>query len=119
MAINQNHPFEDLDGVKCAVVERNVSAGRAEFLKALLEANGYTVIIAGSPPPKGAPAPEEGAEVPPPTTFSVGVTDVAFNTVNALFGRLLRTREGHVVTGDYWYQRSPVSDDTTPYFSRK
>lgn len=118
MAINQNHPFEDLDGVKCAVVERNVAPERVEFLKNILQANGYTVVVVGSPPPKGAPAPEPGAEIPPPTSFTLGVTDVAFNTINALFGRLLRTADGRVVTTDYWYQRSQVSDDSRPYFTR-
>lgn len=119
MAINQNHPFEDLDGVKCAVVERNVAPERVNFLKDILESNGHTVVVVASPPPKGAPAPEPGAEPVPPSTFTVGVTDVSFNTVNALFGRLLRTRDGRVVTNDYWYQRSSVSDDSTPYFAGK
>lgn len=119
MAINQNHPFEDLDGVKCAVVERNVPADRVAFLKDILETNGFTVVVAASPPPKGAPAPEPGAEPVTPATFTLGVTDVAFNTINALFGRLLHTRDGHVVTNDYWYQRSSVSDDSTPYFVGK
>jgi len=33
MAINKNHEFEDLDGTKCAIVEKNVSKERIEFLK--------------------------------------------------------------------------------------
>jgi hypothetical protein len=33
MAINQNHLFEDLDGVKCAIVEKNASKERVAFLK--------------------------------------------------------------------------------------
>ncbi|MFM8431739.1 MAG: hypothetical protein ACKOQ6_02275 [Bacteroidota bacterium] len=119
MAINQNHPFEDLDGVKCAVVEKNVTSERVSFLKDILESNGFTVVVVASPPPKGAPVPDPDAEPITPSTFTVGVTDVSFNTVNALFGRLLRTREGRVVTNDFWYQRSAVSDDSTPYFSGK
>jgi hypothetical protein len=35
MAINKNHEFEDLDGIKCAVVERNLSPARLQFLKRL------------------------------------------------------------------------------------
>jgi hypothetical protein len=31
MAINQNHLFEDLDGVKCAIVEKNASKERVAF----------------------------------------------------------------------------------------
>ena len=35
MAINQNHLSEELNGVKCAIVEKNVTAERANFLKQL------------------------------------------------------------------------------------
>lgn len=127
MAINQNHPFEELDGVKCAVVERNVAAERVAFLKALLEHNGYTVVVIPSPPPKtaakpaapaeGEPAPEPSALQAPPDTFTMGVTDVTFNSVNAIYGRLLRTADGHVVTRDYWLQKMAVSLDDVPYYS--
>jgi hypothetical protein len=32
MAINKNHEFEDLEGIKCAIVEKNASAGRVQPL---------------------------------------------------------------------------------------
>lgn len=127
MAINANHPFEELDGIKCAVVEKNCSDARAAFLKSLLEFNGYTVVVAKSPPPKAAPAkpaaavaPEAPAPEPPPAplTFSVGVTHVAFNAINAIYGRLLKTPDGHVVTMAYWKQLEPVSNDQIPYYER-
>ena len=35
-------------------------------------------------------------------TFTIGVTDVTFNPVNAIFGRMLHTPDGHVVTQAYW-----------------
>ncbi|HVV04740.1 MAG TPA: hypothetical protein VHC96_10995 [Puia sp.] len=121
MAINQNHLFEELNGVKCAIVEKNVAAGRVDFLRGLLEYNGYTVIVVASPPPKAAPA-GAGAggpeTVPAPETFTVGVTDVTFNPVNAVFGRLLRTPGGHVVTLAYWQQREGEGSDERPYFER-
>jgi len=142
MAINQNHSFEDLDGIKCAIVEKNADQQRVDFLKSLLEFNNFTVVVVPSPPPKVAPAPAgtpptaapaaaptEGtpppqpapptAPPPPagPTTFTVGVTDVMFNPTNAIFGRLLRTRDGKVVTLAYWQQKDSVSKDDTPYFS--
>lgn len=125
MAINQNHVSEELNGVKCAIVEKNVSAERASFLKQLLVFNKYTVEIASSPPPKTvAPAPaKEGETVPPapvlPETFTVGVTDMMFNPVNAIFGRLLHTPDGHVVTLAYWYQRDKTSHDEIPYYNEK
>src|SRR5688572_6750072 len=112
MAINQNHLFEELDGVKCSIVEKNCSPERAEFLKNLLEVNRYTVVVAATPI-KAAPAPPVTADAPPPppppppppTTFIVGVTDLTFNPTNAIFGRLLRTADGHLITMNYWKQK--------------
>ena len=45
MPINKNHEFEELDGVKCGIVEKNVTPERVAFLKVLLEYNGYTVMV--------------------------------------------------------------------------
>lgn len=125
MAINKNHEFEELDGVKCGIVEKNVPAERVAFLKKILEYNKFTVVVVPSPPPKAAPVakPAEGeeitpAEAPAPTaeTFTVGVTDYTFNTINAIFGRLLKTPNGHVVTLAFWNQKEPVSHDEIPYY---
>ena len=125
MALNKNHEFEELDGVKCGIVEKNVKPERVAFLKALLEFNRYTVIVVPSPAPKAAPAPKpaegEVAAAPPPPpavaeTFTVGVTDYTFNAVNAIFGRMLKTKDGHIVTQAYWNQKEAVSDDEIPYY---
>ncbi len=119
MAINQNHTFDDLDGIKCAIVEKNCTPARVEFLKGLLEHNGYTVVVVKSPPPKAAaPKPDETPPPPPPETFTVGVTDVTFNATNAIFGRLLRSRDGHIVSTKYWQQKEEVSNDFKPYFAK-
>jgi len=113
MALNANHAFEDLDGVKCTIIEKNCEPGRVSFLKALLEYNGMTVVIVKSPPPKVAAKPAapaaEGAPVPPPPppapeTFTIGVTDVSFSPINAIFNRELKTPEGTIVTPAYWKQ---------------
>lgn len=125
MAINKNHEFEDLDGVKCAVVEKNISKDRVDFLKPLLELNGYTVMVVASAPPKAAPAAPtaEGATAPPPPpapeTFTLGVTDVMFNATNAVFGRLLKTGDGHIVTLAYWRQQEKIAHDQVPYYENK
>lgn len=125
MALNKNHEFEELDGVKCGIVEKNVKPERVAFLKALLEYNRYTVIVVPSPAPKATPAPKpaegEVAAAPPPPppvaeTFTVGVTDYTFNAVNAIFGRMLKTKDGHIVTQAYWNQKEAVSDDEIPYY---
>jgi hypothetical protein len=135
MPINKNHEFEELNGVKCAIVEKDANAERVAFLKQLLEFNKYTVIVVASPPPKPAPVPAPKpvaaagennqpagnvTEVPSaPETFTVGVTDVTFNPTNAIFGRLLHTKDGHVVTLAYWHQEESVSDDEVPYYEKK
>jgi len=125
MALNKNHEFEELDGVKCGIVEKNVSPARVEFLKKLLEFNHFTVVVVPTPAPKAAaaPAPKPGEEaVPPPppppapTTFTVGVTDYTFNPINAIFGRLLKAPDGTAVTLAYWEQRDAVNNDEVPYY---
>lgn len=131
MAINKNHEFEELDGVKCGIVEKTVPPVRVDFLKKILEYNKFTVVVVPSPPPKVAAVPvvkvEEGMETPAhaepvpvaPATFTVGVTDYTFNTINAIFGRSLKTPDGHVVTLAYWEQKENESHDEVPYYEKE
>ena len=138
MAINKNHEFEDLGTSKCAIVEKNASAERVQFLKTLLEFNKYEVVVVDSPAPKAAPAapaapvatPVEGeapappapaapAPPPAPTTFTIGVTDLCFNATNAFFGRQLKTTGGRIVSLAYWQEKEAVSNDEIPYFDNK
>lgn len=131
MAINKNHEFEELDGVKCGIVEKNVLPERVQFLRSVLEFNKFTVVAVPTPAPKAAAPPPpkpvaEGEAAPPPPppppvveapkTFTVGVTDYTFNPINAIFGRLLRTPGGQVVTLAYWNQQDAASHDEIPYF---
>lgn len=138
MAINKNHEFEELDGIKCGIVEKNVTQARADFLKKLLTLNGFEVIVVPSPAPKTAPAAATAATAeiaspvgtvqsqvaaePPvtlPETFTVGVTDYTFNSTNAVFGRLLKTLQGHVVTQAYWLQKEGETIEEVPYYDFK
>lgn len=138
MAINKNHEFEDLGTSKCAIVEKNASAERVQFLKNLLEFNKYEVVVVDSPAPKAAPAAPVAAPVegeapaapapeapaapiapPAPTTFTIGVTDLCFNATNAIFGRQLKTADGHIVSLAYWQEKESVSNDELPYFDNK
>ncbi len=160
MAINKNHEFEELNGIKCAIVEKNASKERLAFLKPLLEFNKYEVVaiptpvkaapVAATPAPAAAPAPATApapasatteatpsAEAatqptapeapiappppptpPPPETYTIGVTNVMFNPINAIFGRLLKTPDGHIVTLAYWQQKEAVSNDEIPYYDK-
>lgn len=121
MAINPNHPFEDINGVRHSIVEKNCNPERAAFLKKLLEHNKFTVLFIPTPiKPVAAPSPDASTEVvstpAAPETFTVAVTDVMFNTTNAIFGRLLKTPDGKVVTRNYFLGADQVSDDSVPYF---
>lgn len=139
MALNPNHAFEDLGDVKCSIVEKNCTPGRVDFLKKLLEFNGFTVVVVKSPPPKAAtkpapkpaapaadgsapaPAPppvEEPAPPPPPETFTVGVTDLTFSPTNAVFNRELKTLDGAVVTTNYWKQLETAPKEDEWYWKK-
>ncbi len=123
MALNKNHLFNDLDGVKCSIVEQKVSQARMQFLKELLTFNGYKVVVLVVPAPKPKPAPDqpEGTEPPPPSpdTYTLGVTDLTFNPTNAVFGRQLRRPGGQVVTPAFWEQVDDDSNKEAPYYERQ
>jgi hypothetical protein len=139
MALNPNHAFEDLGDIKCSIVEKNCTPERVDFLKKLLEHNGFTVVVVKSPPPKAAakpapkpaapatdgstpaPAPppmEEPASPPPPETFTVGVTDLTFSPTNAVYNRELKTFDGDIVTTNYWKQLEAAPKEDEWYWKK-
>lgn len=92
MPLNKGkHLVEEIDGARCSVAEKGVSPSRIEFLKKLLELNGYTVKVAA-----------EGET----ETFKIGVTDLLFNPVVDVYKRSLKSFTGHKVTPAYWLQES-------------
>lgn len=128
MALNPNHAFEELEGIKCSIVEKNCTPERTEFLKKLLEHNKFTVVIIKSPPPKVVAKPtaanpeapvETPVETPPPApeTFTIGVTDVSFDPITAVFNRQLKTPDGKIVTSAYWKQREEIPSSEVWYWS--
>lgn len=126
MALNANYIFEELGEIKCSIIEKNCSAERSQFLKTLLEFNGFTVVIVKSPPPKAAKptaaiveTPVENTAPPPPETFTVGVTDLTFNPINGIYNRQLKTPDGRIVTPRYWKQQEPVSQDELWYWKKQ
>jgi hypothetical protein len=92
MALNKGkHLVEEIDGARCSVVEKGIPADRTEFLKKLLELNGYTVKVAA---------------VAETENFNIGVTDLLFNPVVDVYKRSLKSISGKKVTPAYWLQES-------------
>jgi hypothetical protein len=88
------HNVGEVDGVRCTIIESGISEERADFLKGLLQYNGYEVKI------------QEDLSEPPadPKTFTLGVTDILFNPVIAVYQKSLRRKDGKKVTPAYWNQ---------------
>jgi hypothetical protein len=139
MGLNQNHTVEELGGVRCAIVEKNITLERANFLTKILSGNGLTTvcIVAEAPKAKAkaapAPNPEASAEGVAPAVvepepiaainpadlrYTLGVTDVKFNPINAIYGRLLTSENGNFVTADYWHQKTSINNDQIPYYEK-
>jgi hypothetical protein len=95
MSLNKGkHNVGEVDGVRCTIVETGISQARVDFLKDLLEHNGYEVKI------------QEEVTDPPAVdkTFTLGVTDIVFNPVIAVYEKSLLTKDNKKVTPAYWNQ---------------
>jgi hypothetical protein len=95
MSLNKGkHNVGEVDGIRCTIVETGITKERADFLKELLQLNNYEVKI------------QEEITDPPstPITYTIGVTDIVFNPVIAVYEKSLKTREGRKVTPAYWNQ---------------
>ena len=102
MALNKGkHIIEEIDGVRCSLVEKGASTERIDFLKKLLELNGYTVKIAS-----------EGES----ETFKIGVTDLLFNPVVDVYKRRLKSVSGKKVTPAYWLQESDKETEAEVHY---
>ena len=90
------HVVKEIQGLRCSVVEEGINIDRLNFLKGLLELNGYEVKYEEIPPSA------EGLE----TKYNIGVTSMLFNPVIAVYQRMLHTKDGKKVTPDYWNQKT-------------
>ena len=109
MAINNaKHIVSEIDGIRCTIVESGVSLERAAFLRQLLEYNNLEV--------KELQVPTEIPEEE--TKYTIGVTDLVFNPVFAVYECLLKTPEGGYVTPGYWNQEC-VNCDPRYWIRRK
>jgi len=98
------HNVGEVDGVRCTIVETGIRKERADFLKDLLEFNGYAVRI------------QEEITDPPvdPKTYTLGVTDIVFNPVIAVYQKSLTRKDGKKVTPAYWNQTG--IEENIPYW---
>jgi hypothetical protein len=95
MAINNaKHIVGEMEGVRCTIIESGITNERAAFLRQLLDFNNFDVKELKVTPE--APGEE--------TTYTIGVTDLIFNPVFAIYECLLKTPEGSYVTPGYWNQ---------------
>ena len=90
------HTEKEINEIRCRVVETGIEKPRVDFLTKLLETNGYEVVIAEL-------AQKEEND---PVTFIMGVTDITFNAVLAVYEHKLLTSDGRFVTPAYWNQLS-------------
>jgi len=107
MALKAKHIVEEINGIRCTVVEKGVAAARIEFLRSLLEYNKFDVQVAEDKKET------EGA----PTLFTIGVTDLVFNPVIAVYEMGLKTPDGKRVSPAYWEQKT--SDSVDQYWEFK
>lgn len=82
------HIVEEISGVRCSIVEKGVTSDRMTFIKTLLEFNGLEV--------KTLQAEDQ--------TYTIGVTDLVFNIVIAVYNQSLKTPQGTKVSPAYWRQ---------------
>jgi hypothetical protein len=93
MTLKAKHIVEEISGVRCTIVEKGAVADRIDFLKKLLEFNKYEVMVAEEALVEGSPA-----------LFTIGVTDLVFNPVIAVYEMALKTPDGQKVSPAYWNQ---------------
>jgi len=109
MPLKAKHIVEEVNGVRCTIVDKGVSQGRVEFLKDLLEYNKFEVLTA-----------EDKKETEDaPTLFTVGVTDLVFNPVISVYEMSLKTKDGKRVSPAYWEQKTTVIVDEYWTFENK
>jgi len=89
---NAKHIVSEIDGVRCTIVETGITLDRLAFLTDLLQFNNFDV------KEMKVPSEVEGEE----PKYTIGVTDLVFNPVFAVYERSLKTREGKIVTPAYW-----------------
>lgn len=95
MAINNaKHIIGEIEGIRCTIIETGATLERAAFLRQLLEFNNLEV--------RELLVPSEVQNEEP--KYTIGVTDLVFNPVFAIYECQIRIPEGGYVTPGYWKQ---------------
>ena len=103
MGLGGKHLFGTIGDQRVTFIEKKVEAIRKDFLKKLLEHNGFEVIVDE----------DKRKTEDEPQRYTVAVTDMVFNPTIWVFERRLKTFDGHKVTPDYWNQ---ISEETAPQY---
>ena len=98
MGLAGKHLFGSIEDTRVTFVEKKIEEDRKDFLKKLLEHNGFEVLIQ-----------EEKRKIEEPQLYTVAVTDMVFNPTVWVFQRKLKTFDGRKVTPDYWNQKTEKS----------
>jgi len=109
MPLKAKHIVEEINGVRCTVVEKGATQKRIDFLKSLLEFNKFEVLVA-----------EDKKETEDaPSLFTIGVTDIIFSPVIAVYEMSLKTHDGKRVSPAYWEQKTTEIVDEYWEFKNK
>jgi len=105
--LSGKHIEKEIDGVLYRIVEAGITdQERIKFLTSILEQNGYSV----------KSGEEKRRKEEDPVTFMIGVTDMTFNPVLAVYGRRLFTKDDHRITPNYWNQKEGAEKDYNPNY---
>ena len=104
MALAGKHLFGSIEDQRVTFIEKKAEKPRIDFLKKLLEFNGFEVVIQE----------DKRKTEEEPQLYTLGVTDMTFHPTIWVFERRLKTLDGqHKVTQDYWNQ---LSEDANPAY---
>lgn len=78
MSLNKiKYTVSEIDGTRCKIIESGISEPRMNFLKQLLEFNKFEVKV--------------NKDKDSEHNFTIGVTDILFNPVFAVYDRIFNT----------------------------
>ena len=104
MGLEGKHMFGSIGEQRVTFVEKKITVERMDFLKQLLEVNGFEVLVDE----------DKRKSEEDPQLYTIGVTDMVFNPTVYIFQRRLKTLDGnHIVNQEYWNQ---ISEDPKPQY---